>query len=419
MRGVDDGMCLRSGILETLYMAVGKFFSFLYFCFAKVPNARLGHAQARLGRDARLTHLSSRSSILQTLDMTICQFLGFLVSEVQAGAFAVAPVLALLAVANLGPVAVTHHLIAVLPHVPQVVFVDVPLDVVATQARACRDAAVAKHRRHVYAGTAEERVVASVLLVTAEESFAAVVHVDDVQFLHFVDEVEHLAEFLVRELEQRIVLGAALREHRRDTPALHADFQKQVENLRKFFQVFAVHARHHVEGESLRVGGHVDGSYGAFKAMRVAAEMVVVCFEAVEANGERAQPCVQESRVAFGCHRKTVRDHAPGIAAFLDFLAAFFEVWAHERFTARNHHDKVLRVDVRGELIEYAHEVFAGHVGDGVLDAVATAVQTVQVAAERAFPEKIGERMRLDFVVTVKAVSFKSEFLFKRDLHRL
>ena len=351
--------------------------------------------------------------------MTICQFLGFLVSEVQAGAFAVAPVLAFFAVTNLGPAAVAHDLVTLLPHVPEVVFVDVALDVVATQARACRDAAVAKHGTDVHAGSAEERVVASVLLVTAEESFAAVVHVDDVQRFDFADEVEHLAEFLVRELEQRIVLGATLREHRRDTPALHADFQKQVENLRKFFQVFAVHARHHVEGESLRVCCHVDGAQSAFKAMRVATEMVVVRFEAVEADGERAQPGVQKSRVTFGRHRKTVRDHAPGVAAFLDFLAAFFEVGAHQRFAARNHYDKVLRVDVRGELVEYAHEIFAGHVGDGVLDAIATAVQTVQVAAERAFPEKVGERVRLDFVVTVKAISFESEFLFKREFHRL
>ena len=310
-------------------------------------------------------------------------------------------------------------MVAVLPHIPQVVFVDVALDVVTAQARACRDAAVAKHGTDVYTGSAEERVVASVFFVTAEEPFATVVHVDDVQRFYFADEVEHLAEFLVRELEQRIVLGAALREHRCNAPALHADFQKQVQDAGEFLQVLAVHARHHVEGESLRVGGHVDGSYGAFKAMRVAAEMVVVRFEAVEADGERTQPCVQESRVAFGSHCKAVRDHAPGVAAFFDFLSAFFEVWAHERFAAGNYHDKVLRVDVWGEFVEYAHEVFAGHVGDGVLDAVATAVQTVQIAAERAFPEKIRERVRLDFVVAVKAVSFESEFLFKRELHRL
>ena len=350
--------------------------------------------------------------------MAVGELFCCLVSEVQAGAFAVAPVFALFAVTNFGPAAVAHDLVAVLPHVPNVVLVDVALDVVAAQARASRDASVAKHGRDVYAGAAEERVIASVFLITAEESFAAVIHVDHVHRFYFADEVEHLAEFLVRKLEQRIVLGATLREHCCNAPALHADFQKQVENLREFFEVFAVHTGHHVEGESLRVGGHVDGAQRAFKAMRVAAEMVVVCFETVKADRERTQPSVQKARVAFGSHRKSVCDHAPGVATLLDFLAAFFEVRAHERFAAGYDHDKVLRVDVRSELVEHVHKVFAGHVRDSVLDAVTTAMQTVQVAAERAFPEKVRERVRLDFVVAVKTISFKSEFLFKRKLHK-
>ena len=119
----------------------------------------------------------------------------------QAGAFAVAPVFAFFAVADFSPTVVAHHLVAVLPYIPQVVFVDVTLDVVAAQARACRDAAIAKHRGYVHAGTAEERVVASVFFVAAEEAFAAVVHVNDVQLFHFTDEVEHLTEFLVCHLE--------------------------------------------------------------------------------------------------------------------------------------------------------------------------------------------------------------------------
>ena len=165
------------------------------------------------------------------------------------------------------------------------------------------------------------------------------------------------------------------------------------------------------------MGGHVDGTECTLEAMRVAAEMVVAFLQAVKADGKRAEPGVQQPGVAFGRHGEPVRHHAPRVAAFLDFLAAFLEVGAHQRFAAGNHHDKVFRVDMRGQLVQYAHEVFARHVGDGVLDAVAAAVQTVQVAAERAFPEKVREGVSLDFVVAVKAVSFESEFLFKRELH--
>ncbi len=45
-------------------------------------------------------------------------------------------------------------------------------------------------------------------------------------------------------------------------------------------------------------------------------------------------------------------------------------------------------------------------------------MQAVQVAAERAFPEKVSKRVRLDFVVAVKAISFESEFFLKRELHK-
>ena len=63
----------------------------------------------------------------------------------EAGAFAVAPVFACFAFTSFSPVAVTHDLVAVLPNVPDIILVDVPLDVVAAQARACRDASVAKN----------------------------------------------------------------------------------------------------------------------------------------------------------------------------------------------------------------------------------------------------------------------------------
>lgn len=363
--------------------------------------------------------MSSRTSGFKSRYMTVSQLFRFFVTEMQAGTFAVAPVFAGLAIANFSPTAVAHHLVAVLPYVPNIILVDVALDVVAAQARASRDTSVAEHGRDVYAGAAEERVVAGVFLVTAEEAFAAVVHADDVQFFHFADKVEHLAEFLIRELEQWIVLGAAFREHRCHAPALHTDFQKHVQDFREFLEVFAVHTGHHIEGEAFGVGGHVYGTQRSLKAMRIATEMVVACFETVKADGERAETCVQELGVAFRSHCKTVRDHAPGVAALLDFLTTFFEVRTHQGFAAGNHHDKVFRIDVWGELVEHSHKIFAGHVGDGVLDAVATAVQTMQIAAERTFPEKVRERVSLDFVVTIKAISFESEFLFKRELHRL
>ena len=344
--------------------------------------------------------------------MAVGQLFRFLVTEVQAGAFAVAPVLAGLAVADFCPAAVPHHLVTVLPHVPDVVLVDVSLDIVPTQAGAGRNAPVAEHRRHVHTGPTEERVIAGILFVTAQKTFTPVIHVDDIQGLHLTDKVKDLPEFLVGQLEQRIVLGAALREHRRDTPALHADFQENFENLRQFLKVLPVHAGHHVESEPLGVSGHVDSSECVVETRGGSAEMVVAFLEAIQANRERAQPCIQQFGVAFRRHGKPVGHHAPGITPFLDFLAAFFQVRAHQRLAPGNHHNKVLRVDVGCKLVQHPHKVFPGHVGNGVLHAVAATVQAVQVTAQGAFPKEIGQRMRLDFVMAVEAVSLKGKFLF-------
>ena len=165
------------------------------------------------------------------------------------------------------------------------------------------------------------------------------------------------------------------------------------------------------------MSGHVNGPQRSLKAMRVAAEMVVAFLQTVKTDGERAEPRVQQALVSFGCHRERVRNHAPGVASFHDFLAAFFEVCAHQGLAAGNHHDKVLWVNVRSQLVEYPHKVFARHVRDSFLHAIASAVQTMQVTTQGAFPEKIGERVSLDFVVAVKAISFESELLFKGDFH--
>ena len=159
---------------------------------------------------------------------------------------------------------------------------------------------------------------------------------------------------------------------------------------------------------------HVDGSNGLVEAMLVATEKVVRFFEAVEANGERAQPRVHILGEAFRSHRKPVRDHAPGVAALLDFLAAFLEIGAHQRLAAGNHHDKVFRVDMRFQRIEHLQKIFARHVGDGVLHAVATAVLAVQIAAQRTLPKEIFKRMRLDFVVAIETVCLESKFFLER-----
>jgi hypothetical protein len=42
---------------------------------------------------------------------------------------------------------------------------------------------------------------------------------------------------------------------------------------------------------------------------------------------------------------------------------------------------------------------------------------TMQVATQRAFPEKIRQRMRLNLVVAIKAERFERELFLETELH--
>ena len=69
--------------------------------------------------------------------------------------------------------------------------------------------------------------------------------------------------------------------------------------MREFFQILAVHASHHIERNIVGMRRHVDGPQSTLKAMRVAAEMVVVVFESVKANRKRTEARIQKFRITF------------------------------------------------------------------------------------------------------------------------
>ena len=104
------------------------------------------------------------------------QQVAIVVIEVQAGAFAVAPHLAVLTLTFLSPRVVAHHLEAVLPHLPEVVFVDIALVHVAAHRGAAANGTVAPDAGHIHTAAAVEEVVADTLLILAQEALAGVAH---------------------------------------------------------------------------------------------------------------------------------------------------------------------------------------------------------------------------------------------------
>jgi len=64
--------------------------------------------------------------------------------------------------------------------------------------------------------------------------------------------------------------------------------------------------------------------------------------------------------------------------------------------------------------VEHFQKVSERHIGVRFAAAIAAAVQTIQIAAECAFPEKIRECMTFRKRMTVKAMEFKRSLLLER-----
>ena len=89
-------------------------------------------------------------SIKQTVVVAEQQF-AILVSQVESIAFAISEHLAVATLIFLHPTAVTEHLVAVGPHIPEIICVDVALMVVGSDARTGGYTSVGKDRPDMFA----------------------------------------------------------------------------------------------------------------------------------------------------------------------------------------------------------------------------------------------------------------------------
>ena len=171
------------------------------------------------------------------------------VVEVEAGTFAVAPDFAAFALVLVRPAAVAHHLEAVLPHVPEIVTVDVALVHVAAHRGAAADGAVATYGGYVNARTALEEVVTNLLLIFAQEAFAGVADINDcliVLLAALADKVEDATELLVGELQLGVVGGTAHGEDAEEAPGWYTSRHEVIFEFRQGGVVARVNTCDHV-----------------------------------------------------------------------------------------------------------------------------------------------------------------------------
>ena len=120
------------------------------------------------------------------------------VVEVHAVALAELPHLALGALALAGPLAVAELAKTILPHLPQVVAVDVALVEPCTNARTTTNRAVYLHTRNAHSRHTAEEVIPHLGLVAAQEALAGVVALDFALLAGLDDEIHKPAILLGR-----------------------------------------------------------------------------------------------------------------------------------------------------------------------------------------------------------------------------
>ena len=119
------------------------------------------------------------------------------------------------------PFTMTVGRIAVLPHLHEVILINIPLVIVGTDTGTGSDGAVGHHRAHRHTSLTGEEATARLTLVVAEEALTAIVCLDAPLFANHLDEIKHPTEFPVGQPHHRIRGCPTDREDGEESPALH------------------------------------------------------------------------------------------------------------------------------------------------------------------------------------------------------
>ena len=243
------------------------------------------------------------------------------------------------------PPAVTVFLELVLPDLPEAVAVDVALVVIAADAQASRDGAVGQDGGHVDARAARIVMIAHLAFVRTEEPVTAIVGSDLAFKAGLLDELHHLHELVVGELQVGVVGGTAKGENGEQPPKLDAQRDKIVAETGQVVDVALVHTGDDIPGESGMLLQGLHGHQHVFETQGVAAHPVVVVLEAVEADGDGLQAALHELVEPLGGERHAIGHHAPNEAPFGEGLATGGQVAAHRGLApgGDDHHVRLVR----------------------------------------------------------------------------
>lgn len=330
-----------------------------------------------------------------------------LIAEVEASAFAVTPIPATGAVAFPGPSAVAHDLEALFPNIEEIVLVNVSLDVIPAERRTGGNGTVRENGADVDTRTAEKRIAAGHLLIRAEKTFAAIVGVNSALLTGLPDEIENLPELGVVQFENGISLRPPFRKNGGNAPVPEPEPNEELTDLGKLGQVLLIDAGNDIKGKARNMRSPLNSLGCSFKRMRMPPKMIMGKPEPIQADRHGAEARGKQALKAGKRHGESVRDHPPRESAFKEGLAHLLKIFAHEGLSPRKHNQSPGGNHMPAKSIQDTEEIGYRHIGNGFAPAVAPAVEAVKIAAEGAFPKKIGEPMALHLRMAIKSIELK------------
>ena len=123
----------------------------------------------------------------------------------------------------------------------------------------------------------------------------------------------------------------------------------------------------------------------------------MIGFKAVARDGDGTKSGIQQLVKPLLRQCEAIGDHAPRIAALMQGTTDSGEVLAHQRFTAGDNDQHLMRIDMRRDLrVYHMQKIFGRHVRRlHRCHAVTAAMQTMHIATQRGLPEELLERVDL------------------------
>jgi hypothetical protein len=165
-------------------------------------------------------------------------------------------------------------------------------------------------------------------------------------------------------------------------------------------------------------GDEADGAGGTLESEGMLAKPDVVSFQSVTGDGDGTKAGIDKFTEAFFGESKSVGDHTPGIAALHEGATDISQVLAHQGFATGDDDEHLMGIYMRRDLgVDDVEEVFGRHVRrlDGG-DAIASAMQTMHIAAKGGLPEELLKRMELLEVSAPQTL--QPQRYFQTKLHR-